>query len=204
VTYLERTVVSLSSHTPTETERSYLEEGITFSATTPGPDRLELTVDLHSFYRRLSLKDHFVGQKIHHSIALHFCVPLAHSSTWQPPEGTYSPEVFINVFHLKMQDALRLAEQHRTVSNLSEAEVRTLQYLSQRADILTRLVDKDCAIVILDKVDYDQEIMRQLSDQQGYTLLNCDPTRNTTDVVDMTQLTYGHINKNTSSDLVES
>jgi len=55
----ERSVINLSSHILTPTERSVLEKGLKFCPTPGEPNMNELLEDLRLFFRRMKLKAHF-------------------------------------------------------------------------------------------------------------------------------------------------
>ena len=208
---IENTVVNLSSRELTDSEISLLRKGLTFCPTGPRINRLQLTADLHEFYRRLRLKAYFANQPYNSSdgdSALKGTV-LARKSSWQPPKCERSPEVeiFVKVFHESVSKALRTSPYHRPPPNLLPEEQQALSALRKYNDILLRPADKGSTVVIQDTQSYDAEVLRQLSDRTFYKLLKYNPTHaHNIEVKEAVRslLAKGVINKRTATDLVES
>ena len=206
-----RTVVNLSSHTLSTAQESLLEKGLTFCPTSPSPDRLQLTVNLHHFYRRLRLTDYFADRPDTSSAtdsALKHTA-LAEKSVWIPPKGSTMPEteVFIRVFHDSICRALTSGGATPTPGNLTSDEQQALHDLRSRKDLVIRPADKGSAIVIQDGDAYHKEVMRQLLDLRFYKALDVDPTDKHQEAVrdvvgDL--LDRGVINQKTARDLVET
>ncbi|XP_064479666.1 uncharacterized protein LOC135392983 [Ornithodoros turicata] len=65
-------------------------------------------------------------------------------------------------------------------SNLSPAEHRSLSDLQRRGDLVIKKADKGGAIVVMNKTDYINEGIRQLSCTTFYKVLEADPTEQIT------------------------
>ncbi len=61
-------------------------------------------------------------------------------------------------------------------SNLSKAELKALNDLEKRNEIVVKPADKGGSVVIMNFQQYDTNIKSQLSDANCYSLLNSDPT----------------------------
>ena len=55
-----------------------------------------------------------------------------------------------------------------THNNLTSAEKGAIQELKERDDIVTKPVDKGSAVVAMDKVNYLEEVNRQVTDERLY------------------------------------
>lgn len=85
----------------------------------------------------------------------------------------------IEVFHETVEQELIALSQtvnNRVRHNLSKAEREALVALQSNPAIIIRNADKGGMTVVLNKVDYQQEAVRQLSDSQTYQRLRKDPT----------------------------
>ena len=209
---IQTIVVNLSKRTLTDAETSLLRKGLTFCPTTLNINRLQLTADLHEFYRRLRLREYFsrrpdISQSTEDSALKN--TNLARKSLWQPPKSERSPEVeiFIKVLHESVSKALGSYPRARQTHNLTHEEQQALKNLGKYDDIVIRPADKGSAVVVQDATSYDAEVRRQLSDSTFYKPLARDPTLSHNDRVrDAVQslLANGSINKKTASDLVET
>ena len=92
---VDRTVIDLLSSTLSTSQHSLLQKGMTLCPTAFRINHLELTADLHAFYRRLRLQEYFLEKPASWTSdksALEDTSLNRHSS-WQPIKGTYAPEV---------------------------------------------------------------------------------------------------------------
>ena len=210
---IERTVINLSSSTLSLAELPLLQKGLTFFPTAQQVNRLELTADLHDFYRKLCLHDYLsFADKPHMSrteeSALQ-CTSLRRQSYWHPPKGSYAPEVnvFANVFHASLREALPSQHSVGQTDNLSKEERLVLTSLQNRQDIMLRPADKGSAVVVVSSKDYDKEVLRLLSDETFYQRLKKDPTPDHQSKIRATVRNLqdkGSINQRTAQDLVET
>ena len=208
---LENTVVNLSSHQLTEPQRNLLAKGLSFCPTEPFFDTIELSADLHAFYRRLRLRDYFADKpsatNAKDASALQH-TRLHRKSNWQPPKGSTSPEVefFVRVFHQSLRSSVQ-NKQPRLTNNLTKVESQALQELQGCKAIVIRPADKGSAVVIQNHSDYRKEVMRQLEDAKFYKHLDKDPTASNNATIReavKTLRNQGVINDKTAADLVET
>lgn len=61
--------------------------------------------------------------------------------------------------------------------NISKEQQQALSYLERNDSIIIKPADKGGAIVVMDKVKYDNEVQRQLMDTRFYEKFKCDPTK---------------------------
>lgn len=61
--------------------------------------------------------------------------------------------------------------------NLTRAEMSAMKKIKSNTDIIVKNADKGGMVVVLNREDYKQEALRQLSDTQTYVKLKEDPTR---------------------------
>ena len=102
-------------------------------------------------------------------------------STWEPP---IIPPVALEVFTMTNELELSLLKTHSPLSqNLSKAERQALDELANNAEIVIKSADKGSAEVIMDRQDYIDEGLRQLSDENFYVKLDECPTKKHNDMI---------------------
>lgn len=153
-------------------------------------DSFTLDEDLHKFYRTLCLKDHFADSPSHTvtsnlpgtldpipilSINNYNLRPKSH---FNPRRQHHPIETYITLAQREISNFLKDIEKGdlRFHSNFSLQEKQALRSLKDMPDIIIKPADKGGAIVVMDKIDYVEEIHSQLSDTNTYVKLDKDPT----------------------------
>ena len=175
VSYLGCKVINLSNVSLTNDQIKVLEKGITF---VPTPDKIdlgEINYDVHRFLRRLRLKVHFDGMSNEFTQGSQNLtqfnqipkplVKFRPYSNWLPPNSDNTVSAFCE--NVK-RDLAKLKPQLPDRSNLTRKESRALSDIKKIPDIIIKKADKGSSIVVMNKNDYIQEGMRQLSDQNYY------------------------------------
>lgn len=89
-------------------------------------------------------------------------------------------------------------ERYRVKYNLTREEVIALKSLAEDKTMVIKQADKWGGIVILDHIDYEKEVMRQLSDHELYIRLPSDPITSVLNLVEVAireVLSLDYINK---------
>lgn len=158
--------MNLSSCQLTNEERSVLNLGLGF-VVTPHDNAFQTRIDLYKLFRLLKLRAFFGTQP-----------QTSDSKNRFKPKSQFTPCIQyedIAVFErLVLRDvgAIESRGYHHT-HDLSYSEKRALDALANDQSI----ADKGGAVVAMDKVDYMEEVNRQLQDLEFYEPLNEDPTR---------------------------
>jgi hypothetical protein len=144
---------------------------LNFVPTPKNVNKKQLSEDIKTFNRRIKLRDHF-GEAP--KTDLYF----KSTSTWEPSDTHHTVKTFIEDFQRKVNTTL---EQTNTVAknhhnNLSKNEMKALDELKSRDDIIITKADKGGAVVVQDVESYIKEADRQLSDGTFYKKLIHNPT----------------------------
>uniref|UniRef100_A0A8C3H6A6 Reverse transcriptase domain-containing protein n=1 Tax=Chrysemys picta bellii TaxID=8478 RepID=A0A8C3H6A6_CHRPI len=134
--------------------------------------------DLESYFRHLRLKDYFQHTFEQHTIPQN--PPYQHykkkDSAWTPPDGRNNRlDFYIDCFRQRAKAEI-VEKQHHLPHNLSNAEHNAIYSLRNNPDIIIKKADKGGAVVVMNKLEYDQEAARQLSNTTFYRPLSSDPT----------------------------
>ncbi len=97
-----------------------------------------------------------------------------------PPIGPLALE---RLLFLIEQDLGKFTPTPPTQKNISRSEKEALAELKAMSDIIIKPADKGSAVVVLNKQDYIEEGMRQLSDTKFYKKLDYDPTETFNDKI---------------------
>lgn len=164
-------VVNLSSKTLSQAQEKLLSKGLTFCPASGNFNEFQLYQDLDTFARNLRLREYF-----HDRPNTKTQLPGLSNTSWTPKERRdQNLDMYITAVQ---KDVVRVYAQHRPVrNNLSTDEREALNSLQADTGIVIKPADKGGAIVILDKSEYLEEGMRQLSDSQFYKELPNDPTK---------------------------
>lgn len=162
-----KSIINLSkTFTLTPAQESLLNKGLTFTpSTTPIPQATKQTkLDIQKFHRAIKLADIFHEENDSSTFN-----PFRPTSIWEPPTHNLDPFIL----ELIEQDKQLLKDLHSEpeTPNLTKEERKALKELKQNDSIIIKPADKGSAIVIMDKKDYIQEGMRQLSDTEYYKQL---------------------------------
>ena len=192
-----RTVVNLSKRVLTEAEISLLSKGLKFCPTPEKIDVYHLRKDIKEYIRRIRLKEYFYSDE---AVDGDFSEMPAFrkKSGWTPERNReIALEAYVEALENRI---LRNDFETPCQRNLTRDEQRALENLRNYADIVIKQADKGSAVVVMDKEVYIREAMRQLGDQEVYTSLDEDPTRNMVEEInDRIRECYekGHIDKGT-------
>ncbi|KAL9952017.1 hypothetical protein ACROYT_G039216 [Oculina patagonica] len=157
-----------------EAEKSVLQKGLNFIPTKPKTDEFTTKEDCEKFFRRLRLKA-FFHDKDHESNGsldapsedVIFDQLKPKQSTWIPPSGKFSA---LDHYFQHCQTEINQIDFNQPVSvkNLSKEEQDALKSLHNRTDIVIEPADKGGAVVVWDRDLYQEEAMKQLSDERFY------------------------------------
>lgn len=160
----------------TQEEIKVLDKGLKF-APIKNINKFNAYVDINKFIRSLNIKKYMLnntgvgrGTKIPDNNGIQYS-NLKNKSLFNPPPGN---EGHIEVFKkLVLKDLQEL--KIKKVYNPGDIK-NGIKKLEARKDIVIRQADKGGAIVIQSKVDYNDEINRQLNDETTYQKLLSNPT----------------------------
>ena len=148
-----------------------LTRGLSFCPQPTYIERTHLLRDTLLFNRRLRLQHCFKDS------TKRTPDPFITPTGWTPPTGK-SPtlDTYINITTTAIRHFKPIPP---TFSNLPDKERRALQSLRDNSNLIIKPADKGDAVVIMNRQDYINEGLRQLSDTKFYKRLNRDPTRKT-------------------------
>ena len=137
----------------------------------------QLSADLDNFARSLRIKEYFLAKERDFPVdgssdseddnEIPFPIFRNKKSSWNPkPSKNTTLESFIDLVKIDVQTTA--SKNIPTHSNLTPVEKSAIQELKERDDIVIKPVDKDSAVVVMDKVDYLEEANRQLTDERFY------------------------------------
>jgi hypothetical protein len=178
--YLSSTVLNISDTELNEYECEVLTKGLNYCPT-PGECNLkEIHQDLHSFFRRLRLKEFFHDMTPDDTITpivphqqQAFLKNFRLKSSWLPPPTDKVLEGFISAVDNGFAKMKPLAPSNH---NLSQKQLQALQGLKTNPHIIIKKADKGSAVTVMNTLDYVREGYRQLSNTDYYTELASDPT----------------------------
>ena len=160
-------IINLSkSFQVTKPQASLLQKGLTF---VPTPDKTpiqSLREGSDKFIRNVKLKCCYFLQDRNRSVNTEnrFRIP----SVFQPPRGSYPPEVEELEITLKQQIRKLPCNIRNETPNLTKLESQAIKELKDNDNIIIKKADKGSAIVIMDRDDYVLEAERQLKVQRHY------------------------------------
>ena len=97
------------------------------------------------------------------------------NKTWEPKKVHHTISTFLESFTKQLNESIH-PSQSKKASNLNKHEMKALNDLMNRTDIIICNADKGGATVIMDVNDYIKEANRQLNDETHYKELQSDPT----------------------------
>ena len=163
------TVVNLSSSSITSAEHKLLSKGLNFCPTPPTVNQTELSQDLTDYYRRIRLQEFFLDSAPMEREPFHV------KSNWIPPKNRVPAlETYVQVVNSKVTNTdLSLK---KTPVNLPSDECQALRSLRSRTDIIIKPADKGSAVVIMDRQQYIDEVLRHVNNHTIYSCIDSDPT----------------------------
>ena len=132
------------------------------------------------FDRRLRLKYFFYQDSTTTTEPSEETNPTLHpSSGWTPPSGqdTFLESYRSTIIHNTLKE-IQKNKNKKYKRNLKKEEWAAINTLRNNRNIVIKPADKGGNIVIMDKEDYIQEGLRQLSNHKFYETLENDPTQN--------------------------
>ncbi len=175
-------IINLSSYTLSNDEISLLSKNLKYCPTPPQTDLGCLKADIDKFFRSASLFLHFLDDKNKDNYTDSFesnppgdtitpdrPAPYQHhdlkpKSGWTPP----APGLLEHVHQLVLRDIFNFTGQISVSRNLTKGEYKAISSLKNNHKIIIKPADKGSNVVIMNKTDYTQEGLRQLSDGQFY------------------------------------
>ncbi len=185
-------MINISGVDLTVDETAVLSKGLSFCPTN-NVDPFKLKVDTFKFFRSLQLK-HFFSHR--HSALNNGDVILTNSSTEQTQlpmreittfkkKSTFVPHSNLNPSIITYSNLVEkdlslickkaLHDNKNKKLNLSNAELKCLNELEQKKDIVIRSADKGGSIVVMSFDQYNKSILSQLTDNNCYTPLSRNP-----------------------------
>lgn len=151
--------------------KEYLSKGLSFVPSWRTNEFLHenLKVDLRKYHRKLKLLTYFENKTEKTQI------PFKPKSTWSPPIEKI-PRQIQNI--KKDQDGFNsnpnpnLFELEKPPPNLTSAEIKALQGLSNNKDLIIKSADKGSMVVVQDHFQYLWEGNKQLANQEYYRKLD--------------------------------
>ncbi|KAM7176581.1 uncharacterized protein RBU57_002185 [Macrochelys suwanniensis] len=134
--------------------------------------------DLESYFRRLRLKEYFQQTSVQHTNPQNpsYQNYKKKDSAWTPPEGRNNKlDFYIDCFRRRARAEI-VEKQNHLPHNLSRAEHNAINSLRNNSNIIIKKADKGGAVVIMNKLEYEQEAVRQLCNSTFYRPLSSDPT----------------------------
>ena len=103
--------------------------------------------------------------------------PFRCKSTWVPPKNrVLSLETYIQVVSSKINSSDHSL--HRIHDNLTREQREAFKSLRPRKDMIIKPADKGSGVVVMDRQQYIDEAMRQLTNRTDYETLDSDSTGN--------------------------
>ena len=172
--------MNLSDKSFTTAEYKLLGYGLNFILAKPIFNKTDVIKDIETFSRKIKLRAHFdtnapdrsdIEKKFHPT-----------NKSWEPSNTHHTVSTFLEKFKNDAITELNKAKPNST-RNLSTMELKALESLQERSDIIITKADKGGATVIIDVKDYIIEANRQLNDTNFYQKLDRDPTEKHLDLV---------------------
>ena len=170
-------ITNLSNYSCTSTETMVLSKGLKYCPTPPKFDHGPLKEDIDRFFRSINLYLFFESNNdnLDNTRSLH-CDGFDHKDLHLP--STFNPTMPTNLA-LVYNKCLEFILESNAVSrnrNLKNVEYKALQSLSDNNEIVIKKADKGSNIVIMNKSDYINEGLNQLSNEKFYKKLKTNPT----------------------------
>ena len=166
-------VVNLSSTDLNSNQLSVLELGLSF-VPTPSVSPFELFLDLQKFLRDVRRKEYFMKNDSSQNFTTNNTFKIK-SNFYPPKNRNHSVETYCRLVELEFENHIK----KKTFSphNLTKNQQEALSELESNRSIVIKAADKGGAIVIMDKCNYDNEVLKQLENTMFYQKLKCDPTK---------------------------
>ena len=133
--------------------------------------------ELEAFFKNVKLKSHFGNQEMPTKTIEDKFKP---HSKWEAKKVHHSVDTFIEAVTQETNKQSTHWKQH---NNLTKEEIKAMNELKSRDDIIITRADKGGAVVIMDVKPYIEEAHRQLSNENAYEKLSIDPTQAYTDII---------------------
>lgn len=154
-------IVNLSDFKLTKAQCSILEKGLSFSPTPFNFDKFDILRSFNDFFRQIKFSALYTNNK---------------DSSTDVKNKEDCIEFYQNCVLADISKLLPKYNKQQQKPNLSESEKRALSELKRNKDIIIKKADKGGAVVILNRIDYINEAMRQLNDDKSYKKLDEDPS----------------------------
>ena len=175
-----------------------------------GKFTLQLKQDIFTFARKLRLKEYFSNrnettneESNEESVDYEYKKSFKKSkSTFIPPAGR-DPTLDFYIDAIT-KELLSDKKKYKYQSNLSNEEHQSLNSLREDQSIVIKKADKGSTIVIMNKCDYSNEVLRQLNDVQYYKKLDCNPLEDFHKEISNIILNSACLNEKVKEDLIPS
>ena len=126
---------------------------------------------MESFFRRIKLRAHFGNETPRSRTEEEIFKP---ASTWEPKNIHHTVNTFREAV---INETNQYKTSRKPANNLPKDEIKALEQLQSRDDIIITKADKGGVVVIMDVEGYIKEAKRQLEDETSYKKLPCNPTK---------------------------
>ena len=161
-------VINLSNATLSHDETQLLARGLSFCPTPRNVDWTEVRADFIEFSRRMRLLEYF-----HDYPSQPKPNPFRPKGTWTPPPHR---DPALDTFLEAVEHDLLNIKPGPVRDNLNARERHACKLLSRRNDIVIKSADKGSGTVVMNRVWYVNECLRQLNDTKFYKTLDNDIT----------------------------
>lgn len=188
-TIKENRVINLSSLILNKDQIILLNKGLSFTPTPPF-NKFEWVKDIHLFARKLALHKFFRKENNENEQQIkndkrimEMLEGLVPPLTKIKPKSKMTPlfsqfkhiDIFVSMVTEKIKDIKIHGE--RTANNVSINERKALEALKENDQITIKSSDKGGNIVIQDKTEYKEMVLKLLKDKETYEIIPQDPTK---------------------------
>ena len=172
--------MNLSSVKLTDDDFTLLGKGLKFCPKSKSHDKLKIAEDTFKFSRRLRLKEYF-SEKIENSQCNEENEEFNNPPFFNKKDSTFIPhagrDLYLDLYiEAITEEILQSGKNSKRYSNISKAELSSLRKLSRNESIVIKKADKSNTIVIMNRCDYESEVLRQLNNQTYYEKVANDPS----------------------------
>ena len=152
-----------------------LSKNLNFVPTQKAINKDTINKQFDDFFRRIKLTAYFKNKKNKNLSSEEDRFKKPTNKNWILTNNHYSIGTFIEATRSEIQEKVEKTRPSK-YSNLTIKELKAMQELQSRNDIVITDADKGGAVVILDVEDYVKQAERQLNNKENYRKKICDPT----------------------------
>ena len=181
------TILNLSKKALSQDQINLLDKGLNFIPIPAKIDKANMDKSVNDIGRRIKLAYFFqnnLRNQFKHK------VKFRKKSTWSPPDKMIHESIKNTI--IEMESEIKSLQIIKENPNLRRSELKALKQLKKDTNIIIKPADKGSSTVIIDKQEYINEGIRQLSIQNHYRKLNEPIFRKTAAKVDQLLLKILH------------